>query len=866
MYQAIYCDKKRELACVWDDVNGLVMDKYIPYAYAKDGSGGGEYTTIYGDKVSKTTKFFYGEHGLFESDVPWETRTLIDAYGDSDEVSTNHTFLFIDIEVKTEGEYPKVDTAKQPITAIAFYSSTDKVYTCFVLDDKTEIDAHVEFADAKVVTFKDENALLIAFINEWVRIAPTVVSGWNSNGFDLPYLNTRIRKVLRGNWVEKLSPIGIVFFNERKNQVTIAGVNCLDYLPLYKKYEMKPLPNYRLDTVAKEELGIGKVQYEGSLNELKRTDVKKFIQYNIHDVKLVVMLDEVKRFIMLAMSICHVCHVGYEDFSVTSIILEGALLTYLRRKGLVAPDKPKKLSPDDYIDSVIDDSSDDTYDPKDTNSDKDTDTFTGAYVKEPVPGRYNWVTSTDINSLYPSVIMSLNISPETKLGVIPNWNPEAFAKKKLTTVRVGDTDMAFSDFMEFINRNNISISANGVLYDQSKLGCVPEILKKWFAERVEYKTKMKDCANVGDKEGEVFWKRRQHVQKILLNSLYGALGLNSFRFFDLDNALAVTSTGQEIIKTSAKLINAELNEKLQTVDNDYVIYIDTDSLYIAHRELLAHDGISTTDVNVCKQYCAESITRLSNLLNDFYAVMMPRMFNCTNPRIRILPDVVASSAIWIRKKRYAMRKIYNMETGKDKVSYEYKGLDIVRSSFPAEFRALLSKIVNSILDGNSKATIDDTIVSFKDNIDSLDVAKIAKNTSVRFESGENAKEKRIFNPANRYKFNFVDGATAQCKAALAYNDFLTHFNLRGTEPILSGGKIKWVYLEKNPFNLTGLAFKDDGRDPVEIMDYINQYVSRQKMWDKEFKKKIDAFYLAMNWGEFSQDIQLANNFFLFDSE
>lgn len=863
MYKAIYCDKKRGDVYIWDDEVGLIANKYENYAYAKDGSGFGGYTTIHGDRVAKITKFGYNQEGLFESDVPWETRTLIDLYGDSDEVSKNHCVAYIDIETSIEGGYPDVKTANQPITAITLYTNKSKIYKCFILDIDSVV-APVSIPDTELIVCATEESLLEAFLNEWIVQAPTVVTGWNIDGFDMPYILRRIDVVLGNKFVSMLSSIGVVYIDEKTERVVVAGVNILDYLVLYKKYEMKPLPNYRLDTVAKEELKIGKVEYDGNLGFLMKTDINKFIEYNVHDVKLVVKLDDVKQFIQLAMSICHVCHTGYEKFAVSSAILEGAILTYLRRNNLVAPNKPPKLDEDDEFDEFNDDEDNPLLDSNsESGLDKDVG-FKGAYVKDPVPGRYSWVASADINSLYPSTIMTLNISPETKIAVIKDWDTEKFARKEITEIVVDDEKFTYDEFVSFIDKNQIAVAANGAMYDQRKKGCIPEILKKWFAERVEYKDKMKECANANDKDGEIFWKRRQQVQKILLNSMYGVLGLKSFRFYDLDNALAVTSTGQEIIKTSARLVNKRINRECNTIDKDYVVYIDTDSLYIAHYDLLTKNNISTNDDEKCTQFCIDNITSISNELNQFYVVAMRRMFGCQTNRIRILPDVIASTAIWIRKKRYAMRKVYNMETHKAKVAYEYKGLDIVRSSFPKKFRAFLSDVVNSMLDNKSKEVIDKLIIDFKDNLDKLELEDISKNTSVRFKSSETASKKIDFNPKDRTSFSFVNGSTAQVKASLAYNDMLKHYSILSTEPIMSGEKIKWAYLDKNPFNLVGLAFKDDGRDPNEIMEYIKTYISRQKIWDKEFKKKLDSFYLAIGWGEFNENVEAISAFFSFD--
>ena len=827
---------------MFDDVNGYVNVKHKPYAYKR--KTGGKYTSIYGQELEKITERFNPrDPNLFESDVPTETRFLIDAYGDSDEVSKNHRMAIIDLEVDSTHGYPNVENPKQKITAIALYDAASDHYYCFVLDEDGTITNEVK-GNTTILAYLHEEDLLTAFMKKWRQVDPTIATGWNIDGFDFPYLHARLVALFGTDFASGLSPINICYWNKYKNKMTIAGVNCLDYLLLYKKYSGKNLPNYRLDTVAKEELKVGKVQFEGSLDNLKRTDIKKFIEYNLHDVILVKGMNDLLQFIELAQNICHVAHVGYEEFNIPSKFLEGALLTYLRRQHLIAPNK--KIQSDEELAFG------------DGDDDDDEVGFVGAYVKDPIPGRYEWVCSADINSLYPSVIMSLNISPETKLGVIPDWNSENLIRKTQDKFTFFDEEYTYEAFSKAMVESNLSVSANGVVYDQNKVGCIPDILKKWFTERVEFKKKAKEASDAKNHAEEVFWNRRQQVQKILLNSLYGVLGLSIFRFYDLDNAAAVTLTGQEIIKTSAKYVNAKFNKRCDTKDKDYVIYIDTDSLYLDINSIALHEKIA--DI---KPFAIKTIGAVSDELNDFYKVMMPRMFNSTDNRIKIAADVVASSAFWIVKKRYAMLKVYDMEKAKDIDKMEVKGLDVVRSSYPKKFRDFMSSVLNDILRGTNNKDLNAKVVAFKATMKDFNLEDVAKNTSVRFIS--NTEAKTNFNPPNRDPFCFIGGSTAQCKASLSYNDMLKKYELADTEPIMSGGKIKWVYLRGNPFGLDGLAFKDDGKDPKIIMDFITTYIDRTAIWNSELEKKLKAFYGALKWDIYSEEQATIDTFFIFDS-
>ena len=235
------------------------------------------------------------------------------------------------------------------------------------------------------------------------------------------------------------------------------------------------------------------------------------------------------------------------------------------------------------------------------------------------------------------------------------------------------------------------------------------------------------------------------------------------------------------------------------------------------------------------------------------------MFNSTDNRIKIVADAVASSAFWIVKKRYAMLKVYNIEDNKDTNDMEIKGLDVVRSSYPKKFRDFMKSVLDDILRGTSNTELNKKMLEFKRTMKTFNLEDIAKNTSVRF-AGKKAPFIN-FDPPGRQVFNFIKGSTAQCKASLAYNDMLKHYDIKNTEPIMTGGKIKWAYLKPNPFGLDGLAFKDDGHDPKVIMDFIYMYIDRTKIWNAELERKLKDFYTALKWELYNEDSDTINKFF-----
>jgi DNA polymerase elongation subunit (family B) len=853
IYQNIFVDKKNWTVHLWDDTHGYTSFPYPRYAYRR--SPIGTFTSLYGDKLEKIHNFDPNDPSLFEADVSPEMRILIDAYPDSDDPSHGHNVVILDIEVSTEGGFPNITEGDKTITAIALYDQSANEYWSLVLDPDGKVtDGKKDNVTTR--SFRCEENLLEFFLNKWEEIKPTVVSGWNSNGFDMPYLFNRLRAVLGKAAGYRLSPIGIAYQNKFNKRMIIAGVSLLDYMELYKKFVGVMKPSWSLANVAKdEELKHQKLTYRGSLTELYKNDLHRYIEYNLTDVMVVVELDKKYDFINLAQAVCHKGHVPYEWFQMSSRFIDGAILMYLRRHDLVAPNKPVGGREE--------------YEEMQQGGD---DGFTGAFVKEPIPGLYDWITSADITSLYPSVIMTLNISPETKIGKIENWSKLEFDRGEIPVVRVGTQSYIAEDFKKMIADHKFSISSNGVVYRQDVHGVVPTILDIWFAERVEYRKKAAEFGKAGDKEKEAFYDRRQKRQKIFLNSVYGTLGLPIFRFYDRDNAEAVTISGQEIIRSAEKLVNDFYHTKFkeagkEPTQEDFVVYIDTDSLYFSSLPIAQLEG--KTDDMV--KYTIEFVTTISERINKFYNYMVPRIFNVApdKNRIKIVADVVAKKAMWVVKKRYAMLKVFDMEkmkavTSKDgkEGKLEVKGIDVVRSSFPAAFRKFAGDMLDSILRGVPREELDERIMAFEEAIDTHTVFDLCKTSSVRFVS---ANGEHNYNPSGRRAFQFMPGTPSQVKGALAYNDFLKTWKLdKQFERIDHSAKVKWCHLLPNDFNLEQLAVKADDTDPDEILKFLNDHIDRRKMYDRELHSKLFEIYHVVGWKYPNRGSQLAAKVFNFE--
>jgi DNA polymerase elongation subunit (family B) len=866
-----YSDPVPSMVFLWDDQKGLQTIPYREFAYAYKKDEKGKFKSIHGDKLSKIKRFDWNEsEDLFESDVPRETRVLTDLYLDSDDISTGHRVAFFDIEVRSTGGFATWQNPYQEITAISIYDQQNDRYYIFLLDPEQKVESK-EDGNRFLVSCESEVELLEIFYEVYKTINPTILTGWNTDGYDIPYLYNRTGKVLGFDKANSLSPIGVVKWQQGRDCYKIAGVSSLDYIKLYKKFTYKQQPSYRLDAIGRLEVKRGKVEYEGTLDDLFRNDLQKFIEYNLTDVLIVVELDKKKNLIELVQRVCHVGHVPYEDFEYSSKFIEGTILTYLHRKHIIAPNKP--AGGREAFEQKLE---------------TDTEGFIGAYVRPPYPGLYEWVYSLDLQSLYPSIIMSLNISPETKVGNVPGWDTEKHMKKEIAQYvinHLGTTyKFARQQFVDYLENNHLHISSNGVLYRTDRVGVIPEILDKWFGQRVEYKNLMKKYAREGDKKMETYYDQMQSVQKVFLNSIYGVLGLSIFRFYDLDNAAAVTLTGQDVIKTTAKYINNEYKKAgvlpkedwwlteyhkiliedeekkasqakrpIQHVDrptqDDHCIYIDTDSVYFSAEPLFqpAHDPKAQAIQIACETEAK---------VNKFYDTLAKVMFNCDTHRFFIKGESIMATGFWVAKKRYALKKLYDLEKNLDDDNGGapvVKGMDVIRSTFPPAFQRTMKAILWDILNKEEKAVVDKKVLAFFKEMKTLPVVEIARNTGIKeISKYEDATDDTLS--------SFPKGAPIHVKASITYNRLLRIWGKDTLHaPIRDGDKIKYVFLKPNPYRISTVAFKNYD-DPDEVVELINDYIDHKTLFESEMAKKLDTFYDALKWGLIPTKINQGSKF------
>jgi len=835
MYQNIHYDGKEDQIHLWDDELGYQKFKFQPYGYLPSKTG--QYKALDGTRLDKIPGVYKDNPNSYESDLNAEMRMLIDLYYESDTPSKGHRDFFFDIEVDISEKLPTTDEADCAITSIAYLDKVTGDREVLVLDIK----GRLKNIDTKysVRVFRDERDMLTYFINRFAEIQPTVITGWNTDGFDIPYLVNRIKRIMGMGAVKKLSPCGIVEWLKHRSKYRIAGISSLDYLPLYKNFTYTELPNYRLDTVAKTEVGRGKIEYDGNLNDLFETDIAKFIEYNMVDVDLVYELDEKLQLINLARTICHKGHVPYEDVYYASRYLDGAAIVDLKRNGVVAPNKQFKFIEEETT----------------------ADALAGAYVMPPVPGLYKWIYDLDLTSLYPSIIMTLNISPETKVGVIHDFNEEDLLSNNYISksVTIGHDTVEIDDVKAWLLENKYSVASNGATYETKKEGFLPKILAKWFDERVTYKNK-RDTYEVGSEDYK-FYDALQLTQKVLLNSFYGVLGLKTFRFHDLDNAGAITATGQSIIKFSAKVINKYyeretgldhfLNENGQKAE--FSFYTDTDSTFVSSLPIITkrYPGFDETDEKFMIEKTNEIASEVQKHVNNMYDVYAERLHNVSTHRFQIKQEYVAKSGLWIAKKRYAQWVIF--KEGKPTDKMDIKGLDVIRSSFPEDFKKIMKETLWFILKEKNKQQTTDLVMNFKNKIKDSQVLNVMKNSGVK-NITKYTKGREAFS-------GYMSGTPAHVKAAINYNDLVEQSGTKTYAKLIDGEKVKWAYLKDNPYGFDTMALRGY-EDPTEIIQFVETYIDRNKIFDRELRGKLDDFYAALGWDKLPENNNM-NKFFSF---
>ena len=564
MYKKIYEQGKGEnkhLIHLWDD-DGYRQINWNNYAYRECREEDAKYKGLKGEHLIRTHNWDRNTHGLHFADISAHQKFLIEEYGVDDEPSTSHREIFFDIECEMGGALTEeyISNAPKPITSIAWYDKQADWWSIVILDKKGIL-KRTKTKNKEIIPLRYEADLLDTFLNKMEEIEPDILVGYNSDYFDIPYLFHRMCIVLGEKDAKRLSPIGVVkykknnkYWYKRDQFVDIAGVESLDYMRLHKKYSWEDEPSWKLDSIGEKYVGINKIEYEGSLDKLFEEDIHKFIQYNFVDVEILVELDKKLQYLALTKNLAHKGKVRYSEVYASSKIHDGAISSYLLSQKIIPPGRPKGEKKKNYA---------------------------GGYLFCPKAGLYKYMFDEDLTSLYPSIIMTLNIGRETIVGKIVDPD-DRNNRLGLNDLREKDPNeevvildpnrnndntrrVSIGQLINLIEKNNWSVAANGTFFKTDKESVLSTLLKKWFEERVIYKTEMKKCYKAGDNEGGAKNHLLQYTMKILLNSLYGATALNSFRYGMPLSILseAITLSGWRIIQESALVANRHMNKVMK---------------------------------------------------------------------------------------------------------------------------------------------------------------------------------------------------------------------------------------------------------------------------------------------------------------
>lgn len=799
MYTNIYYNRVTNQVTLFHDNHEIETFKYEPTFYELDdsntSSSSSPIKTIFGKSVRKIKKFSKAE-SVFETDLDPRLRVLVDRFYDTSEVAKNN-ICYLDIEVDTTDQKPTVALANNKITCIG--TCLNNQYVLFLLCNPEK---EIKYSQPNLIIkrFTDESEMLLAFARYLKLTHVSIITDYNGDYFDIPYIVNRMSRL--GLNYKLLSPIQEVEIKE-ESFISIAGISHLDFLKLYKKYSVNDRSSYKLDAIANVELGIGKIQHNG-LDNLYEHDIDRFIEYNIRDIELVQKLEAKLRYIQIAIYLAHKVHIPYEWIFSQSKIIEGGFFTFFKKNGLVSINKPNR-------------------------TEQTEEKIEGAYVKDPQPGLYKKIIDLDFTSLYPNIIRTLNVSPEKKVGKIANWKkflPAFYSSKNepnqvvtMTSTNGDVKEINLAKLRTILEKNNMSIACNGVMYKLNEPGFIPQIVSEWFAERVEFKNKKFAAKKQNNTSEEIMYDIMQYVMKILMNTLYGVLALPSFRYYDRDMAESITITGQNLIKQSEKNVNRYLG-------HDNVVYGDTDSLFVTLDGYREDEDI--------KQVCSD----LQNYANKCLETVCKKMLNVDeNKYLSLKQEIIASSLFILSKKHYALWCI-DEEGIKPKDGYELKvkGIEMVKSSFPKSMQELFSDILKDILQFKTKDVIDQKIKQFYAESEKVSVLDMAITTGIK--------------DLEKYQSdltNYIKGSPAHVKAALNYNQYLKLNNLTDTHNLIqSGDKIKYVYLTRNPYDFKTIAFLESEISP-EIDKFLNQYVDRTAIMESVLENKIKTFYDALNW-------------------
>ena len=793
----------------------------------------GKYTSIYGESLSKvTTKSFkdfikeqkiHSSRKLYESDINAVFRVLEEKYLGVDAPKLHTAFFDIEVDFDPERGYASPEDAFMPITAIAVYLQWMETMVCLAIPPKTLTMAQAqeqvkEFPNTHL--FETEAEMLDTFLN--LIEDADILSGWNSEGFDIPYTVNRVTKVLSKEDTRRFClwdqfPKKREYEKYGKSAVTydLVGRVHLDSLELYRKYTYEERHTYRLDAIGEMEIGENKTVYEGTLDQLYNNDFRKFIEYNRQDCALLDKLDKKLKFLDLANTLAHENTVLLQTTMGAVAVTEQAIINEAHHRGLIVPSRPKR-------------------------DDTENNQAAGAYVAFPKKGLHDWIGSMDINSLYPSVIRALNMGPETIIGQLRPTKTDEYIEEQMTLNKKsfaaawedkfgtfeyeavmsqdrafeitvdwesgGSDTMSAAEVYRIIYESNQPwmLSANGTIFTHESDGVIPGLLARWYKERKDMQKKLKEAIDAGNKIEEEYWDKRQLVKKINLNSLYGAILNAGCRFFDKRIGQSTTLTGRQIARHMASKINEVI-----TGEYDYkgksIIYGDTDSAYFSAYNTLKTE-IAKGQIPWDKDTVVQLYDTISDTVNATFPDFMLNAFHCPKSRgdvIKAGREIVAIKGLFITKKRYAV--LYYDKDGKrqdvgDKPGkIKAMGLDLKRSDAPEFMQKFLEEILTNVLNGAEEKDILDRIMEFRTEF----------KARPGWEKGSPKRANNITDYQERERKTGKITIPGHVRASMNWNTLKTMHGDKYSQQIVDGMKVIVCKVKDNPLGYTSIAYPVD---------------------------------------------------------
>jgi DNA polymerase elongation subunit (family B) len=790
-------------------------DEFFPTLYVKTKKDS-KYRTLSGDAVEpvkpgtvRDCRDFYGKYESVDGfEIYGNDRYIYQYISDKypeDEIKFDISkikLVTLDIEVASEGGFPDVESASEEILAITIQDYTTKEITTWGIKPFNNTRSDVTYYHCP-----SEYQLLNHFINYWMNDVPDVITGWNVQLYDIPYICKRLNRVLGEKLMKRFSNWGLVtegevFINGRKHTTfDVGGLTQLDYLDLYKKFTYKIQESYRLDYIAEVELGQKKLDHSEfeTFKDFYSKGWQKFIEYNIVDVELVDRLEDKMKLIELALTMAYDAKVNYADVFYQVRMWDNIIYTYLKKRNIVIPPKNRTQKDEKYA---------------------------GAYVKEPIPGMYDWVVSFDLNSLYPHLIMQYNISPETLL------------EERHPTVNV---DKILNQNLNFEMYKDYAVCANGAMYRKDVRGFLPELMEKIYNERVIFKKKMlaaeQEYEKTKNKELVKEIARCNNIQmarKIQLNSAYGAIGNQYFRYYKLANAEAITLSGQVSIQWIMNKMNSYLNKVLKTDEVDYVIASDTDSLYINMGPLVesVFKGREKTTQSIVSFLDKVCQVELEKYIESCYQELASYV-NAYDQKMIMKRECIAERGIWTAKKRYILSVWDSEGVRYEEPKLKIKGIEAIKSSTPAPCRKMLKDAFNIMMGGS-----EENMINFIEGCR----YKFKKLSPEEISFPRSASDVQKYSSSSSV---YIKGTPIHVRGALLFNYYIKQNKLTGKYSLIQNGeKIKFVYLKKpNIIHENVISFIQDF--PRELN--LDKYIDHELQFEKAFLEPLKIILDVVGW-------------------